>query len=163
MLCGSWGDLIRRWELRRCELARASPLLTFLRTAPAARAKHAQGVHGGGETKWPSRRGRLGCLRSGLLLLGLGLLGLLVLFGLRGLEELVVVLLGLDEGVLEEVGIWTRGQCRVGGALCSREKGAKPTLGVTEADGQSDSLGLALADIGGGVPDPGAVGADVGG
>ena len=38
----------------------------------------------------------------------------------------------------------------------------KPTLSVGESNGQSDSLGLALADIGGGVPHPAAVGADVG-
>lgn len=36
------------------------------------------------------------------------------------------------------------------------------TLAVGETDGQGLSLGLALADIGGGVPDPAAVAADVG-
>lgn len=36
------------------------------------------------------------------------------------------------------------------------------TLRVAEADGKGDSLGLALRHIGGGVPDPAAVGADVG-
>lgn len=37
------------------------------------------------------------------------------------------------------------------------------TVGVGKSDGQGNSLGLALADIGGGVPHPAAVGADVGG
>lgn len=37
------------------------------------------------------------------------------------------------------------------------------TVGVAESDSQGDGLGLALADIGGGIPHPAAVGADVGG
>lgn len=36
------------------------------------------------------------------------------------------------------------------------------TLAVGEADGKSLLLGLALGDVGGGVPDPAAVTADVG-
>lgn len=38
----------------------------------------------------------------------------------------------------------------------------KLTLAVGKTDSQGLSLGLTLADIGGGVPDPGAVTADVG-
>jgi len=40
---------------------------------------------------------------------------------------------------------------------------SKLTLRVGEADGKGDGLGLTLADISSGVPDPAAVGADVGG
>lgn len=36
------------------------------------------------------------------------------------------------------------------------------TLRVGEADGQGNSFSLALADVGSGIPDPGAVGADIG-
>lgn len=61
----------------------------------------------------------------------------LVLLG----EEGLVLLLGLDEGLLEEVSV----------------------LGVAETDGKGSGLGLALRDIGGGVPDPAAVAANVGG
>lgn len=64
-------------------------------------------------------------------------------FSLRNLllgEEGLVLLLRLDEGFLEEVGI----------------------LAVGEADRERLSLGLALADIRGGIPDPAAVAADVG-
>jgi hypothetical protein len=56
-------------------------------------------------------------------------------------EESLVLLLGLDKALLEEVGV----------------------LRVAETDGESSGLGLALGDIGGGVPDPAAVAADVGG
>jgi hypothetical protein len=56
-------------------------------------------------------------------------------------EESLVLLLGLDKALLEEVGV----------------------LGVAETDGESSGLGLTLRDIGGGVPDPTAVAADVGG
>jgi len=56
------------------------------------------------------------------------------------LEERLVLLLRLDEGLLEEVGV----------------------LRVAEADGESLGLWLALRDIGGGVPDPAAVAANVG-
>jgi hypothetical protein len=42
-------------------------------------------------------------------------------------------------------------------------KRRKLTLGVREPDGQSLSLGLALAHVGGGVPHPTPVAADVGG
>jgi hypothetical protein len=67
---------------------------------------------------------------------------LVVRYRLRLLgEESLVLLLGLDEALLEEVGV----------------------LGVTETDGKSSSLRLALRDIGGGIPDPAAVAADVGG
>ena len=55
-------------------------------------------------------------------------------------EESLVLLLGLDEALLEQVGV----------------------LRVAETDGKSSGLGLALRDIGGGVPDPAAVAADVG-
>jgi hypothetical protein len=55
-------------------------------------------------------------------------------------EKSLVLLLGLDEALLEEVGV----------------------LGVAETDGESSSLGLALRNIGGGVPDPAAVAANVG-
>jgi hypothetical protein len=55
-------------------------------------------------------------------------------------EQSLVLLLGLDEALLEEVGV----------------------LGVTETDGKSGSLGLALGNIGGGVPNPAAVAANVG-
>lgn len=64
------------------------------------------------------------------------LLGLLLALG----EELLILLLGLDEGLLEEVGV----------------------LAVAETDGKSLSLGLALRYVGGCVPDPTAVRANVG-
>jgi hypothetical protein len=56
-------------------------------------------------------------------------------------EEGLVLLLGLDKALLEEVGV----------------------LGVAETDGEGSGLGLTLRNIGGGVPDPAAVAADVGG
>jgi hypothetical protein len=56
-------------------------------------------------------------------------------------EESLVLLLGLDKALLEEVGV----------------------LGVAETDGESSGLGLTLRDIGGGVPNPAAVAANVGG
>jgi len=59
--------------------------------------------------------------------------------GLLAGEELLILLLGLDEGLLEEVGV----------------------LAVAEADGEGLGLGLTLTDIGGRVPYPRTVGADV--
>lgn len=41
--------------------------------------------------------------------------------------------------------------------------GATLTLAVGETDSEGLCLGLALADVGGGVPHPAAVGTDVGG
>jgi hypothetical protein len=54
-------------------------------------------------------------------------------------EECLVLLLGLDKALLEQVGV----------------------LRVAETDGKSSGLRLALRDIGGGVPNPAAVAADV--
>lgn len=83
-----------------------------------------------------------------------GVAGLLLL----GAEELLVLLLSLLESLLEEVGVYTNGQSQPLPILPK----IVLTLAVGKADGQSLSLGLALADIGGRIPDPAAVTADVG-
>lgn len=80
---------------------------------------------------------------------------------LSGLEKLLVVLLGLQERVLEEICVFII-VSSLGHATIS-VTGHGLTLGVGEADGQGNGLSLALADIGGGVPHPAAVGTDVGG
>lgn len=93
----------------------------------------------------------------------LGLLGLVIL-DLDGLsrsvsvEERLVVLLGFDKGILEGVGVW-----KMSAASCELYGAGERTLRVGKADSKSDGLGLALANIGRGVPHPASVGSDVGG
>lgn len=88
---------------------------------------------------------------------GRGLLGCIADLLLGSTEELLVLLLSLLEGLLEEVGV-CNGQSEYPG---SPQNGSL-TLAVGKADSQSLSLGLTLADIGGSVPNPAAVTADVG-
>jgi hypothetical protein len=57
------------------------------------------------------------------------------------LKQRLVLLLGLDESILEQVGV----------------------VWVGKADGKSLGLGFAFADIGSSIPDPGAIGSNVGG
>ena len=76
---------------------------------------------------------------------------------LLGVEELLVLHLGGLESILEGVGVYNH----VSRSLTSSWIKLL-TLTVGETDGQGLSLGLALGDIGGGIPDPAAVTADVG-
>lgn len=98
-----------------------------------------------------------GLLRLLLYLLLRLLLSLTCLAGSLA-EEGLVLLLCLDKGILELVGIWRLVSC----ALAPSVKHGKRTVGVGKADGQGDGLGLSLADIGSRVPDPAAVRANVG-
>ena len=82
-----------------------------------------------------------------------------LLFG--GTEDLLVLLLSLLESILEEIGVCKNNKL-VGVHVYHHSKWDQLTLAVGEADGESLLLGLALGDIGGGVPDPAAVAADVG-
>jgi hypothetical protein len=72
----------------------------------------------------------------------------------------LAVLLGLQEGLLELVGI-----CRFVLVVVKgiRVQTSSRTVRVGESNSQGNSLGLALADISGSVPHPAAVRADVGG
>lgn len=89
--------------------------------------------------------------------MGRGLLGCIADLLLASTEELLVLLLSLLEGILEQVGVCNgQSKCPIG------PRNGSLTLAVGKADSQSLSLGLALADIGGGVPNPAAVTADVG-
>lgn len=78
---------------------------------------------------------------------------------LLSVEELLVLLLGLLEGLLEEVGVYRQVSQP---DFCPHFITGSLTLAVGKADGQGLSLGLTLADIGGGIPHPAAVRADVG-
>lgn len=83
-------------------------------------------------------------------------------YALLLLEKRLVLLLGFDESLLEEVGV-----CKISSVphviACVVVFVGKLTLAVAETNGKGLSLRLALGDICRGVPNPRAVTADVGG
>jgi len=72
------------------------------------------------------------------------------------LEEGLIVLLSLDEGFFEEVGVYII----VSTVILTRC--LVPTLAVTKTDGQGLRLWLTLRDIGCDVPDPRSIAAHIG-